>query len=412
MENKTLRYIAQRENIPQKELDRNLHEGTLVILKNRLHTIAPIAIGKGATIKINTNLGASTNKASLIYESQKLDAAIRAHADTVMDLTVGKSIRRVRKIIMKKSPIPVGTVPIYEAAQEAKEKKGSFEKMNFDDFMRIFIQQAQEGVDFFTIHSGITKKIIEYLQKNPRKTSIVSRGGALIARWILSNNKENLLYENFPAIVSVAKKYNIALSLGDGMRPGSLADSLDYAQLQELFNLGELAAYAHSQGVQVIIEGPGHVPFDQIATQIKLEKTICKNAPFYVLGPLVIDRAAGFDHIASAIGSAQAAFYGADFLCVVTPKEHLAQPGPKDIYTGTVASKIAAHAINVIRKKELMNQEALLSRARKERDWEQQVSLSLFPEEARKHSKNKEKLDTCSMCGQYCAFKLLEKNEV
>lgn len=400
--------IAEQENIKISGLRKNLNDGTAVIVKNTRRKIKPLAIGKDLAVKINTNIGASTEIHSLPYELKKLNAALEAKADTVMDLSVGGNLRKIRKAILEKSPIPVGTVPIYEAAVRAEKKFGTLEKMTPSLILETIEQQAEEGVDFFTIHCGVTKKIAHRLKKKKRLGGVVSRGGAILTRWILANKKENPLKEIFNDIIDIAKKYNIVLSLGDGLRPGALADSLDYYQIEELKTLGEFAGLARKKGAQVIIEGPGHVPIDQIKKNVDLEKKLCNEAPFYILGPLVIDSALGFDHITSAIGSSIAAFYGADFLCVVTPKEHLGQPGPEDLKKGTIAAKIAAQSVNILKNKKLREKENILSLARKKRNWEKHINSSLYPKEAKKMTKGLKLSDICTMCGEYCSLKMLE----
>jgi len=400
--------LSKIENISQKKLSEGINKGSIVVLKNKNRKIKPLAIGKGLSVKINTNIGTSTDSYDPKYELKKLNAALEAKADTIMDLSVGGDIRKTRKVILANSPIPVGTVPIYEAAIKAKKKFGDFSEMTPELILETIEEQAKDGIDFFTIHAGIDKNTVKRLQSKKRYGGVVSRGGAILVRWIIENQKENPLITYFPQILDIAKKYNIALSLGDGMRPGALSDSLDYFQIKELINLGKLVKLAKKKGVQVIIEGPGHVPINQIELNVKLQKELCYDTPFYILGPLVLDSALGFDHITSAIGSSIAAMHGADFICVVTPKEHLGQPNPQDIKQGTIAAKIAAHAVNILKNKTLRQQENLLSKARRKRDWDNHIARSLFPREAKKLTKGLKLSDVCTMCGNYCSLKIID----
>jgi len=408
------RKIASLESQDINTLLKNISQGKTVILNNKIHKInKPCAVGKDLRTKVNVNIGASTDVSSIKKELKKLDIAVAYGADTVMDLTIGKDIKKVRKEIISHSPMPIGTVPIYEAAQEAEYKKGNSFRMTKDDVLEVIERQAAEGVDFFTIHAGITKEIINKMHRlKKRLMGIVSRGGAILANWIMHNNKENPLYEYFDDILAIAKKYDITLSLGDGLRPGSVLDATDQAQLYELKKLGELSRYALSKGVQTIIEGPGHVPINQVEKNIKLEKRVCHGAPFYVLGPLVTDVSSGYDHISAAIGGAWASYYGADFLCYVTPSEHLKLPSLDDVRDGLIASKIAAHAADIAKGiKHEIGWDKNMSRARKARDWKKQIKLSIDPVKAKEYkAQSKPQISkTCTMCGRYCSLKLTEK---
>jgi phosphomethylpyrimidine synthase len=409
MNKKDLTYIAKSEEIPVSILKEYIDKGETVIVKNRYRNIKPLGIGKGLKVKVNTNLGASTKRPEIKDEIAKLKASIQAGTDTVMDLTVGKNIRKIRKRILEESTVPVGTVPIYQAAHKAEEKYGSFERITPDDILSLIEEQAQEGVDFFTLHSGIKKAILDSGNLKDRQGGIVSRGGALISRWIQVNKKENPLYEYFDDILKILKKYGVTLSLGDGLRPGAIADSLDYFQIQELLTLGELKKRAAKQNVPVIIEGPGHVPLDQIQANVVLQKQLCGNAPFYILGPLVTDIASGFDHISSAIGGALACLYGADFICVVTPKEHIGHPNIDDIKQGIVAARIAAHAVDIVRNPKLRRKDTKISIARKNRNWKEHINLSIYPEQIRKLAEKRHLSEVCSMCGKYCSLEIMEK---
>lgn len=408
MSNNLIQKLAALENISLKNLRQKIGHGKVVIVKNKKRKIKPLAIGEGVRIKINANLGTSTKNPLIKDEIKKLKVAQASGADTVMDLSVGGDLGKIRKKILDNCLLPVGTVPIYEAAIEAEAKYGSFEHMSANHILKTIEHQAQQGVDFFTIHAGITKSIIENSKLQKRKGGIVSRGGAIISRWIIVNKKENPLYEYFDQILDIAKKYNIVLSLGDGLRPGAISDSLDNFQIQELLNLGILTKKALKKGVQIIIEGPGHVPINQIEANVRLEKEICNQAPFYVLGPLVTDTALGFDHISSAIGGALASLYGADFLCVVTPKEHLGHPDAEDIKRGVIAARIAAHSVDLTRNPKFRMVDDQISYFRKKRDWKKHISLSIYPKEAKKIAKGLKLHDTCSMCGEYCSLKMME----
>jgi phosphomethylpyrimidine synthase len=328
-----------------------------------------------------------------------------------MDLSTGGDITEIRKIIIDSSNIPIGTVPIYQAGIEAIEKHGAIINMTADDLFDCIEQQAREGVDFMTVHCGVTQSAINRLKNQKRLTDVVSRGGAFIIGWMLHNDKENPLYEHFDRLLEIASQYDVTLSLGDGLRPGSLADATDRAQIEELITLGELVDKAREYGVQVIVEGPGHLPLDQIVLNIQLQKRICREAPFYVLGPLVTDVAAGYDHITGAIGGAIAGAAGADFLCYVTPAEHLSLPDIQDVKNGVIASRIAAHAADIVRNNDKFSQwDRKMSAARKNLDWEQQVNLSLDPEKMEViHNRYHTKGPACSMCGDYCAMALVEK---
>ncbi|UCG35611.1 MAG: phosphomethylpyrimidine synthase ThiC [Candidatus Omnitrophota bacterium] len=406
-----LKDLAKKEKVKATFLEKQLEKGRVVIPLNRKREIPkPIAIGEGLKIKINANIGASTEETGIKDEIEKLKTAIEAGTDTVMDLTIGENLKKVRKEILKNCEVALGTVPIYEAAIEAEKKRGSFEKMTFDDIWGVLKSQAEQGVDFFTIHAGILKKALTTLKKKKRVGGIVSRGGAILARWMDVNKKENPLYGNFDKILELAKEYRMTLSLGDALRPGAIADSSDTLQMSELYVLGELVKKCRKKGVQVMVEGPGHIRLDEIALNMFLEKKICSHAPFYVLGPLPTDIAAGYDHITGAIGGTLAAFYGADFLCVVTPAEHLRHPSVQDIKEGVIASRIAAHSVDVLRFKDEWQKDLNLSLARAHRDWGKIFPLTLDEQKAKRYKgQNKTLSDICTMCGRYCSLKMLEK---
>jgi len=390
-----------------------IKEGRVVILHNRKRNIKkPCAVGWGLRTKVNANIGTSTDKSQISDELKKIEVAVKFGADTIMDLSVGGNLKKIRKQILGYSPVPVGTVPVYEIAVNAQKIKGNFLRFSIDDILANLESQAEEGVDFFTIHAGVTKKSLGTLKKHKRLLDIVSRGGAILASWITCNKKENPFYEYFDRILDVAYAYDITLSLGDGLRPGSILDATDRPQIAELRILGDLAKRARKRNVQVMIEGPGHVPLNQIERNVLLEKKICRGAPFYVLGPLVTDIAAGYDHISSAIGGALAASKGADFLCYVTPSEHLRHPSVEDVKEGVIAYRIAAHAADIAKGiRSAVQWDRKMSEARNRRDWKQQIALSIDPEKAKiyRASSKPQLLDVCTMCGKYCSIKLMEK---
>jgi phosphomethylpyrimidine synthase len=327
-----------------------------------------------------------------------------------MDLSTGGNISQMRKEIRKNCSVALGTVPIYEAALLAENKRGSFEKMTFADIMEVLTAQAEDGVDFFTIHAGVLRRFIAIMAAKKRVGSIVSRGGAILTRWMYQNKKENPMYEHFDDILDLAKRYNIAISLGDALRPGAIADSTDELQLSELFVLKELVTRCRKQGVGVMVEGPGHIRLDEIGFNMAIEKKLCDHAPFYVLGPLVTDIAAGYDHIVSAIGGAVAALHGADFLCVVTPAEHLRHPSVDDIKEGVIASRIAAHSVDVLRFEDEWNRDLEVSGYRAAREWKSLFPLLLDEKKARSYRKQlDESVDMCTMCGKFCSLKIVEK---
>lgn len=407
-----MRYISDREGIAIDLLKKRVREGTIVIVKNKKRKIKPCAIGEGLRTKINANLGSSRDKIDIKSEVRKTRIAIKYGADTVMDLSTGGDIKKLRRAILNNSSVPVGTVPIYQAAIKAQDRFGHLSRMSKKDIIEVFEEQASEGVDFFTVHCGVTQDTVSRLKKQKRLISIVSRGGAFLVEWMALNKKENPLYEFFDDILKIAKKYDITLSLGDGMRPGSLVDATDRPQIQELIILGELAGQAKKKNVQVIIEGPGHIPMDQIEANVIIQKKMCNNAPFYVLGPLVTDIAPGYDHIVGAIGGAMAAFYGADFLCYVTPSEHLRIPDENDIKEGVIASRIAAHAADIAKRVPgALDWDREMSRCRSVRDWKGQIKKSLDPVKSghyRKSTMPKDK-NVCTMCSNYCSMKIAER---
>ena len=408
-----MRKVARCEGVEAEFIRRGLAAGEIVIPSNRLKILKkPSAIGRGLRTKVNANIGTSISHVNLKKEILKLKTACNCGADAVMDLSTGGDLTKIRHALIRCCGVPFGTVPIYEAAIRVARYKKAITRMTIDDVLDVIRLQAEDGVDFMTIHAGLTLRALENLKGQKRILDIVSRGGAFLVTWMVSNKKENFLYEYFDEILEIARRYDVTLSLGDGLRPGSLSDSTDRAQIEELIVLGELAARARKKEVQVIIEGPGHMRMDEIEANVILEKKLCHNAPFYVLGPLVTDIASGYDHIAGAIGGAIAAAYGADFLCYVTRSEHLRLPDAEDVKEGVIASRIAAHAADIV--KSVKNAAAIdreMSKARKERNWKKQISLSIDSKKAydlRKSSKP-DIYDVCTMCGKYCAIKLVDK---
>jgi len=408
-----IKKLAKKENVSAKELAYGIATGTCVIPLNNTKKITnPCAIGKNLSTKVNVNLGTSTDKTSLKTELEKLKLAIALGTDTVMDLSIGGDLRAIRRAIIENSSVPVGTVPIYEAAMNVQKKRKTFLKLEKDDILDTLETQARDGVDFFTVHCGINRTSLEVFLKNRRILDVVSRGGALLINWMRTNKKENPFFEYFDDCLDIAKRYNITLSLGDGMRPGSILDATDKTQISELEELGKLTQRAQAAGVQVIIEGPGHVPLNQIQKNIELQKLICHGAPFYVLGPLVTDVGVGYDHITGAIGGALAATYGADFLCFLTPAEHIRHPSLEDAREGLVASKIAAHAADIAKGlKNATLWDKQMSEARKKRDWPRQIQLAIDPWKAEKYkaSSHPKVKNVCTMCGEFCSIKLIDE---
>src|SRR6202046_850934 len=402
-----MEYIAKREHVTGELIRSEVARGRMIIPANIHHTnLEPMCIGVASACKINANIGNSSTTSNIDEEVAKLHYAVKFGADTVMDLSTGGDIPRIRKAIIGESPIPIGTVPIYEALTRVRR----VEDLNINVMLEVIEEQAEQGVDYMTIHAGVLVQYVPLTTK--RITGIVSRGGAILAEWMVKNHKQNLLYEHFDEICKIFQKHDVSFSLGDGLRPGSLADASDRAQFAELETLGELTKIAWNYDVQVMIEGPGHIPMDQIQMQVEKENAICQEAPFYTLGPLVTDFAPGYDHITSAIGAAMIGWHGASMLCYVTPKEHLGLPNEKDVKDGIIAYKIAAHAADVARHRPgARDRDDAISYARYTFDWEKQFALSLDPETAR--AMHDETLPDdyykeaafCSMCGpKFCSM--------
>lgn len=407
-----VKLVAAAEGLSPEQLSEDIASGVSVIPINKNHGITPIGIGRNMRTKINANIGTSKDMISIEDEMRKLEVLVKYGADAVMDLSTGGPIKELREMMLKKSPVAVGTVPIYEAAVLAAGQKGAISRMTSDDLFGVIEAHGAAGVDFVTVHAGLTMKAVERLKSEGRILDIVSRGGSFILEWMIYNEKDNPLYEQYDRLLEIACKYDMTLSLGDGMRPGCLADATDRTQIEELLTLGELRDRSVERGVQVIIEGPGHVPLNQVELNVRLEKEICKGAPFYVLGPLVTDIGMGYDHITAAIGGAVAGAAGADFLCYVTPSEHIRLPTVEDVKEGVIVSKLAAHAADIAKGiKGAMDADITMARCRKALDWNGQIAQSLNPEKVRAWRAEIPPTETevCSMCGEFCAIRTVER---
>ena len=401
---------SEAEAVDAGALKALVEEGTAVILENvnRRGHVRPVPVGSGLKTKVNANFGNSRDESCLEEEFQKLEVAVEAGADAVMDLSTGKDLDEILKMTLERSSVPVGTVPLYGLASRAIEQGRSFCDIPEDEFIAEVEKHCQMGVEFITVHCGVTREALDRLEFEGRITGIVSRGGSLLRRWIQATEKENPLYTYYDDILTVAKKYNVALSLGDGLRPGAIADATDRGQISELMVLGELVDRAREAGVQAMVEGPGHVPLNQVELNIRLQKELCKGAPFYVLGPLVTDVAPGYDHITSAIGGAVAGMAGADFLCYVTPAEHLRLPTIEDVRTGVYTVRIAAHAADIAKGiPGAAEWDRQMSIARKALDWPKMLDLAIDTEHAKKVRESSLPMDKslCTMCGELCAMK-------
>jgi phosphomethylpyrimidine synthase len=404
-----MRRVAETEKVEPEFICREIASGRLVIPANTRHlqsTLNPIGIGRSITTKINANLGASPLASDEAGELNKLNVALKYGADTVMDLSTGGDVDRCRCNLIEHCPAPLGTVPLYEMIIGKP-----IEELTCDDILNTCRKQAQQGVDFFTIHAGVLLEHLPLVEQ--RLAGIVSRGGSLLACWMMHHKRQNPFYEIFDELCAIMRQYDVCFSLGDGLRPGCLADATDPAQIAELRTLGELTSRAWEKGCQVIVEGPGHVPFDQIEANMKMQQEICQGAPFYVLGPLVTDVAPGYDHITSAIGATAAAYYGASFLCYVTPREHLGLPDEDDVRQGVIASRIAAHAADVaLGLGDARQWDDKLSAARARLDWTEHLNLAMDPQTARRMHQEKQLPDTdhCTMCGKdWCSVRISQK---
>ena len=402
------RAVALAEHTTPELVRDRVASGEIALCANTVRGIEPVAVGTGMRIKVNANIGTSSDASSIDEEIEKAAIAVEFGADMIMDLSTGGDIPETRRRIIGATPVPVGTVPIYEAAVRAARNRRGMVNMTPDDLFATIEDHLAGGVDFITVHCGVTRAVVERLREQGRLTDVVSRGGAFMVEWMLCNDRENPLYAEYDRLLELTAKYDAILSLGDGFRPGCLADATDRAQISELIVLGELVDRARRAGVGTMVEGPGHVPLDQIETNIRIMKSLTRNAPFYVLGPLVTDIAPGYDHITSAIGGALAGMSGADFLCYVTPSEHLCLPTKEDVRQGVIAGRIAAHAADIARGYPgARARDDAMSDARKRLDWERMYELSLDPAHARARREASMPRDgkLCTMCGEFCAMK-------
>ncbi len=404
-----IRSIAEREGVSEEFVRNGIASGRICAPCNPVHDPEPCAIGAGMSVKVNVNLGTSRDMVDIDSELRKLEIALEHGADAVMDLSTGGDIDAIRSRIIGNCPVIMGSVPIYQTGLTAARRDAVVE-MTEDDIFGGIEKHARDGIDFMTVHCGITKETVAWLKKSGRITDVVSRGGSFLTAWILHNEEENPLYKDFDYLLELAREHEFALSLGDGLRPGCIDDASDPAQLSELMTLGHLVERAREAGVQTMVEGPGHVPLDQVAMNVQLEKRLCHEAPFYVLGPLVTDIAPGYDHLVGAIGGAVAAQHGADFLCYLTPAEHLSLPDADDVREGVIASKIAAHVGDLCRGigKE---RDTAMAKARKALDWEAMFAACIDPVKARAYRGRgcTEEEDGCSMCGDVCAIKIVSR---
>lgn len=404
---------AASEGVTPEFIRDGIAAGNIVICHNVKHANGtPLAVGAGLRTKVNANIGSSSDDTDMEKELEKARVAVKYGADAIMDLSTGGPVDEIRKAIIAETSACIGSVPLYQAALDAvRVKNKAIVDMTVDDIFAGIIKHAEDGVDFITVHCGVTRGTVERMKNEGRLMDVVSRGGAFTIEWMSYNNKENPLFEHFDKLLEITKEYDMTLSLGDGFRPGCLADATDRAQIHELLLLGELTQRAQEAGVQVMIEGPGHVPLNQIQTNIQLQKRLCHGAPFYVLGPLVTDIAPGYDHITCAIGGAIAAAAGADFLCYVTPSEHLCLPNVQDVRDGVIATRIAAHAADIAKGvKGAMAKDIAMAKCRKKLDWEGQFALAMDPDKAREYRANSPVSDhgACTMCGEFCAYKLMD----
>ncbi len=410
-----MRRAAEIEGIDPETLRQGIAAGTAIICHNiRRKNGVPLAVGKGMRTKVNANIGTSRDDTSIDKELEKARVAVAAGADAIMDLSTGGPVDEIRRAIIAETDACIGSVPLYQAALDAvNRQKKAIVDMTVEDIFAGIIKHLDDGVDFITVHCGVTRATVERMDREGRIMDVVSRGGSFTVEWMAHNNAENPLFEHYDRLLEIVKPYDAVLSLGDGFRPGCLADATDRAQIHELILLGELTQRAWDAGIQVMIEGPGHVPLHQIEANIQLQKRLCHGAPFYVLGPLVTDIAPGYDHITSAIGGAIAGAAGADFLCYVTASEHLRLPTVEDVHEGVMASRIAAHAGDIAKGvKGAIDRDIAMARCRKALDWEGQFALALDPAKARRlraESGVDEEHGACTMCGEFCAYKVMNE---
>lgn len=402
--------LSQEEGLAPETITSAIEDGSMVLLGNPAHAgLAPIVVGQPSRIKVNANIGTSPLCNCLHTEKRKLAVALEAGADTVMDLSIAGDLDAIRTGMLAACPRPLGTVPMYSVGQQILDNDRDIASMQPDDLFAEIEKQARQGVDFMTVHCGLTKRGAEMAVKQDRVMGVVSRGGSMLARWMLENGKENPLLEYFDRLIDVCRQFNVTLSLGDGLRPGAGVDAGDAAQWEEVITLGRLAKYALEQGVQCMIEGPGHVPMNQVRTQIQGIKRLTNNAPLYVLGPLCCDSAPGYDHIAGAIGGALGVEAGVDFLCYLTPAEHLTLPNEEDVRAGVMSSRVAAHVGEVaLGRERAVRREATMNAGRKALDWDMMREAALDPQQLDKRREDHKHEDVCAMCGKFCAVKMLK----
>ncbi|MDR0303642.1 MAG: phosphomethylpyrimidine synthase ThiC [Chitinispirillales bacterium] len=411
-----LKIVAAQENIDVKAIIKKIADGSIVVVKNKLRNIKPLVLGEETKIKINANIGMSSSQTDIEKELEKMRISVKYGADAIMDLSTAGNLKEMRTKLIKECPAVVGTVPLYEMVFQAKEARKSVLDLTADDMFETIRDHCRQGVDFLTIHCGVTKQTVNRFHEVKRLAGATSRGGTIIMEWIHYNRKESPLYEQYDRLLDILKEYDVAISLGDAFRPGATADSTDRVQIEELSILGELVDRARDKGVGVFVEGPGHVPLNQVVSNIQIQKRLCRNAPFYVLGPLVTDISLGYDHISGAIGGALAGLAGADFLCYLTPSEHLRLPSLQDVKEGVIASVIAAHAADLAKgRPDAVARDNAISKAKKELNWEKVYELSIDKEKARSYRESMElsgeNSDVCSMCGEFCAMKRSSKIE-
>ncbi|WP_297068978.1 phosphomethylpyrimidine synthase ThiC [Thermococcus sp.] len=404
-----MKFLAGREGISVEKLRSSVARGHTVIFRNVCHDwVKPVAVGNVVRVKVNANIGTSRDIVNVKVEIEKAKVAVKYGADTIMDLSTGGDLDKIRRTIMHAIDVPVGTVPIYQAAEEILARGKAIIEMSEEDMWKAVEKHFRDGIDYATIHVGVTREVVEKMKKSKRVVGMVSRGGTFLAAWILHRGEENPFYRDYDYLLELAREYDVVLSLGDGLRPGGLPDAGDELQIAELYTLGRLVKRAREKGVQTMVEGPGHVPVDQIAAQVRMAKVATDNAPFYVLGPIVTDVFPGYDHISAAIGGAIAALNGADFLCYVTPAEHLGLPDVEHVRRGVIATKIAAHAINLTRFEADFRKDYLMSLARGRLNWAEQFNLAEDKERFIEiRNERPTKTEACSMCGDLCAIKII-----
>ncbi|MBR0471219.1 MAG: phosphomethylpyrimidine synthase [Methanosphaera sp.] len=405
-----MKQVAKDEKLDPEYIRKMVAKGYIAIPDNNQRETVAVGIGKNLRTKVNATIGTSTDICNLDEELEKAKVAEEAGCDTLMELSIGGDLDHIRRTVLKNTNKPVGSVPIYQTAVEAIENDGAAINMDPDDMIKNIEKQAKDGIDFMAIHCSVNRETLKRLKREGRKGGLVSRGGSFISSWMVHNDAENPLYENYDQILDIVEEYDVCLSMANAMRAGALTDSTDRAQIQELIVLGELVDRARERGVQTIVEGPGHIPINEIETNINIQKKMCKNAPFYMLGPIVTDIAPAYDHIVSAIGAAQCARYGADFICYVTPAEHLALPDKEDVREGVIATRIGAHAGDLAIDLERFGEEDIkMADARKSLNWTEQYEHAMWPNDAKaiRDKRPPEADDTCTMCGNYCAIKIV-----